>query len=209
MRRMYFNQLGWIPLVKDALAGYNTSLLAYGQTGSEKTYTLWGPPSAMVETPSTNSLQGIVRRIFQVLFDNIQREHENSKDKQISYQCRCSFLEVYNGHIGDLLDPMQRNLKSLVVMLQIKDDTKNGFYVENLTEEYVSTYEDVTQILIKGLSSRKVGLTGVNSKSLRSHGVFTCIIKSWRKLLEWNGNRDCEQEIVKEIQGEVDHDDRG
>nr|GME04500.1 kinesin-like protein KIN12A [Ipomoea batatas]GME11833.1 kinesin-like protein KIN12A [Ipomoea batatas] len=152
MRRMYFNQLGWIPLVKDALAGYNTSLLAYGQTGSGKTYTLWGPPSAMVETPSTNSLQGIVPRIFHMLFDNIQR--------------------VYNDHIGDLLDPMQRNLK---------DDTKNGFYVENLTEEYVSTYEDVTQILIKGLSSRKVGSTRVNSKSSRSHGVFTCIIKSWRK----------------------------
>nr|GMD29209.1 kinesin-like protein KIN12A [Ipomoea batatas] len=70
---MYFNQLGWIPLVKDALAGYNTSLLAYGQTGSGKTYTLWGPPSAMVETPSTNCLQGIVPRIFQMLFDNIQR----------------------------------------------------------------------------------------------------------------------------------------
>nr|GMC92502.1 kinesin-like protein KIN-12F [Ipomoea batatas] len=69
----------------------------------------------MVETPSTNSLQGIVPCIFQMLFDNIQR--------------------VYNGHIGDLLDPMQRNLK---------DDTKNEFYVENLTEEYVSTYEDVT-----------------------------------------------------------------
>nr|GMD53163.1 kinesin-like protein KIN12A [Ipomoea batatas] len=168
-----FQSVG-IPLVKDALAGYNTSLLAYGQTGSGKTYTLWGPPSAMVETPSTNGLQGLVPRIFQMLFDNIQREHENSEDKQISYQCRCSFLEVYNGQIGDLLDPMQRNLK-------IKDDTKNGFYVENLTEEYVSTYEDVTQILIKGLSSRKVGSTGVNSKSSRSHVVFTCIIESWCK----------------------------
>lgn len=34
-------------------------------------------------------------------------------------------------------------------LLQIKDDPKNGFYVENLTEEYVTSYEDVTQILIK------------------------------------------------------------
>lgn len=34
-------------------------------------------------------------------------------------------------------------------LLQIKDDTKTGFYVENLTEEYVGSYEDVTQILIK------------------------------------------------------------
>lgn len=37
---------------------------------------------------------------------------------------------------------------------QIKDDAKHGFYIENLTEEYVTSYDDVTQILIKvcGLS---------------------------------------------------------
>ena len=34
-------------------------------------------------------------------------------------------------------------------LLQIKDDAKHGFYVENLTEEYVTSYEDITQILIK------------------------------------------------------------
>lgn len=34
-------------------------------------------------------------------------------------------------------------------LLQIRDDPKNGLHVENLTEEYVSSYEDVTQILIK------------------------------------------------------------
>ncbi|XP_075080362.1 kinesin-like protein KIN12A isoform X1 [Nicotiana tabacum] len=162
------------PLVKDALAGYNTSLLAYGQTGSGKTYTMWGPPSSMVEVPSPIGLQGIVPRIFQTLFSSIQREQENSEGKQINYQCRCSFLEIYEEHIGDLLDPTQRNLK-------IMDDPRVGFYVENLTEEYVSTYEDVTQILIKGLSSRKVGSTNINSKSSRSHIVFTCIIESWCK----------------------------
>nr|XP_009598276.1 kinesin-like protein KIN-12F [Nicotiana tomentosiformis] len=162
------------PLVKDALAGYNTSLLAYGQSGSGKTYTMWGPPSSMVEVPSPIGLQGIVPRIFQTLFSSIQREQENSEGKQINYQCRCSFLEIYEEHIGDLLDPTQRNLK-------IMDDPRVGFYVENLTEEYVSTYEDVTQILIKGLSSRKVGSTNINSKSSRSHIVFTCIIESWCK----------------------------
>lgn len=34
-------------------------------------------------------------------------------------------------------------------LLQIKDDAKHGFYVENLTEEYVTSYEDITQVLIK------------------------------------------------------------
>ncbi|OMO83693.1 hypothetical protein CCACVL1_11279 [Corchorus capsularis] len=167
-------QLIGVPLVKNALAGYNTAILSYGQTGSGKTYTMWGPPSAMVEDSSPRSDQGIVPRIFQMLFSEIQREQENADGKQVNFQCRCSFLEVYNEQIGDLLDPTQRNL-------EIKDDPKNGLYVENLTEEYVSSYEDVTQILIKGLSSRKVGATTVNSKSSRSHIVFTFVLESWCK----------------------------
>ncbi|KAF8026304.1 hypothetical protein BT93_F2942 [Corymbia citriodora subsp. variegata] len=163
-----------VPLVQSALAGYNTSILTYGQSGSGKTYTMWGPPSSIVEEPSARSLEGLVPRIFQMLFSKIDREQENSEGKLVNYQCRCSFLEIYNEQIGDLLDPTQRNLK-------IKDDSKNGLYVENLTEEYVTSYEDITQILIKGLSNRKVGATSVNSKSSRSHIVLTCIIESWCK----------------------------
>ncbi|PHT94680.1 hypothetical protein T459_02562 [Capsicum annuum] len=58
--------------------------------------------------------------------------------------------------------------------LKIMDDPRDGFYVENIIEEYVSTYED-------GLSSRKVGSTSINSKSSRSLIGFTCIIESWCK----------------------------
>ncbi|KAK1406964.1 hypothetical protein QVD17_38574 [Tagetes erecta] len=168
-----FQSVG-VSMVKSAMAGYNTLMLGYGQTGSGKTYTLWGPPSAMLEDQPTGGNQGIVPRIFQMLFAEIQREQDQAEGKQINYQCRCSFLEIYNEQIGDLLDPTQRNL-------EIKDDAKHGFYVENLTEEYVMGYEDVTQILIKGLSNRKIGATSINSKSSRSHIVFTCVIESWCK----------------------------
>ncbi|KAK4278368.1 hypothetical protein QN277_016223 [Acacia crassicarpa] len=174
-----FQSIG-VPLVKNALAGYNTTLLSYGQSGSGKSYTMWGPPSAMVEEPSLSSHQGIVPRIFHMLFSELEREQNVSEGKQFNYQCRCSFLEIYNEQIGDLLDPAQRNL-------EMKDDSKNALYVENLTEEYVTTYEDVTQILIKGLSSRKVGATSLNSKSSRSHIIFTFIIESWCKGASLNG----------------------
>ncbi|XP_062077549.1 kinesin-like protein KIN-12F [Humulus lupulus] len=163
-----------VPLVKSALAGYNTSIVSYGQSGSGKTYTMWGPPSAIVDDPSPCSQQGIVPRILQMLFSETEKEQNNSEGIQTNFQFRCSFLEIYNEQIGDLLDPTQRNL-------EIKDDSKNGLYVENLTEEYVASYEDVMQILIKGLSSRKVGATSVNSKSSRSHIVLTFIIESWSK----------------------------
>lgn len=31
----------------------------------------------------------------------------------------------------------------------MKNDSKNALYIENVTEEYVASYDDVTQILIK------------------------------------------------------------
>lgn len=94
---------------------------------------------------------------------------------------------MYDQKIGDLLDPTQRDLEVSIISLfiscknvidfsipmsfclklrsswffilplQIKDDVKNGFYVENLTEEYVTCYEDITQILIK-VAERGEGL---------------------------------------------------
>ncbi|XP_042462121.1 kinesin-like protein KIN-12C [Zingiber officinale] len=169
-----FKMVG-IPLVNYSLAGFNTSIVSYGQTGSGKTYTMWGPAGAMVDDGSTNSEQGIAPRLFKMLFSEIHRKQDSSEAKQLSYQCRCSFLEIHNDQINDLLDPTQRNL-------QIRDDPKNGSHVENLTDEYVTTIDDITQLLVKGLTNRKVGTTSMNSKSSRSHIIFTCIVESWCKL---------------------------
>ncbi|CAF2128230.1 kinesin-like protein KIN-12F [Brassica napus] len=165
-----FQQIG-VPLVRDALSGYNTSVLSYGQNGSGKTYTMWGPAGSMLEDPSPKGEQGLAPRVFQMLFSEIEREKMKS---DVNYQCRCSFLEIYNGQISDLIDQTQRNLK-------IKDDAKNGTYVENLTAEYVDSYEDVAQILMKGLSSRKVGATSTSFQSSRSHVILSFIIESWSK----------------------------
>uniref|UniRef100_A0A0D9VVZ6 Kinesin motor domain-containing protein n=1 Tax=Leersia perrieri TaxID=77586 RepID=A0A0D9VVZ6_9ORYZ len=60
-----------MPMIESALAGFNSSLVCYGQ------------------------------------------REESSPEKQTSYQCRCSFLEVHNEQINDLLDPSQRNLQGL------------------------------------------------------------------------------------------------
>ncbi|CAK8543138.1 unnamed protein product [Lathyrus sativus] len=70
---------------------------------------------------------------------------------------------------------------------QVKDDSKNALSLENLSEEYVTSYNDVTQILINGLSSRKVRATTLNSKSSRSHIIFTIVIESWCKGASTNG----------------------
>ncbi|XVE84631.1 hypothetical protein DITRI_Ditri17bG0028200 [Diplodiscus trichospermus] len=164
-------QLVGAPLVENCLAGFNSSVFAYGQTGSGKTYTIWGPANALLEENLSSDQQGLTPRVFERLFARINEEQIKHADKQLKYQCRCSFLEIYNEQITDLLDPNQRNL-------QIREDVKSGVYVENLTEEYVSSMKDVTQLLLKGLSNRRTGATSINAESSRSHSVFTCVVES-------------------------------
>ncbi|KAJ0021624.1 hypothetical protein Pint_31726 [Pistacia integerrima] len=78
--------------------------------------------------------------------------------------CKCSFLEIDNEQILDLLDPSSSNL-------QIGEDIKKGVYVENLKEiEVTSAWE--------GAANRKVTATNMNCASSRSHSVFTCVIES-------------------------------
>ncbi|OWM84249.1 hypothetical protein CDL15_Pgr011634 [Punica granatum] len=159
------------PLVENCLAGFNSSIFAYGQTGSGKTYTMWGPAHALSEDILSNEQLGLTPRILERLFSRINEEEMKHAERQLKYQCRCSFLEIYNEQITDLLDPNQKNL-------QIREDIKSGVYVDNLTEESVSTMKDVRHLLLKGLSNRRTGATSINAESSRSHSVFTCIIES-------------------------------
>ncbi|CAN8268659.1 unnamed protein product [Cochlearia groenlandica] len=159
------------PLVENCLAGFNSSVFAYGQTGSGKTYTMWGPANGLLEEHLSGDQRGLTPRVFELLFDRISEEQVKHAERQLNYQCRCSFLEIYNEQITDLLDPSQKNL-------MIREDVKSGVYVENLTEGYVKSLKELSQFLIKGLANRRTGATSVNAESSRSHCVFTCVVES-------------------------------
>ena len=49
---------------------------------------------------------------------------------QLWFSVKCSFLEIYNETITDLLRPGSGNLN-------LREDMKRGCYVDNLTEEIV------------------------------------------------------------------------
>ncbi|XP_050211131.1 kinesin-like protein KIN-12E isoform X2 [Mercurialis annua] len=158
-----------LPMVDNCIGGYNSCMFAYGQTGSGKTHTMLGDIEGGTRRHSVNC--GMTPRVFEYLFSRIQKEKEARKDEKIKYACKCSFLEIYNEQIFDLLDPSSNNL-------QIREDVKKGVYVENLKEIEVTSARDVIQQLIQGAANRKVAATNMNRASSRSHSVFTCIIES-------------------------------
>ncbi|KAK9915787.1 hypothetical protein WJX75_004111 [Coccomyxa subellipsoidea] len=149
------------PIVENCLAGYNSCIFAYGQTGSGKTYTMSGPSGA----EGLHERQGLIPRVFDHLFSRIAK----MQTRQVS--CKCSFLEIYNENITDLLSPSEAHL-------QIREDAARGTYVENLCEEEVSSVDDVARLLARGQAARRVGETNMNRESSRSHSVFTCTLQS-------------------------------
>ncbi|XP_020108284.1 kinesin-like protein KIN-12E isoform X1 [Ananas comosus] len=160
-------------MVENCMSGYNSCMFAYGQTGSGKTYTMMGEVHEM-----DNSLcedRGITPRIFEYLFMQIREEEERRSNEQLRFSCKCSFLEIYNEQITDLLEPSSTNL-------QLREDMKKGVYVENLKECDVSSVKDVVELLLQGAANRKIAATNMNNESSRSHSVFTCVIESrWEK----------------------------
>ncbi|KAJ4829159.1 hypothetical protein Tsubulata_032718 [Turnera subulata] len=158
-----------MPMVDNCMGGYNSCMFAYGQTGSGKTHTMLGDIEEGTRRHSVNC--GMTPRVFEYLFTRIQKEKDVRKDEKIRYTCKCSFLEIYNEQILDLLDPSSTNL-------QIREDVKKGVYVENIKEIEVSSARDVIQQLVQGAANRKVAATNMNRASSRSHSVFTCIIES-------------------------------
>ncbi|KAI3509543.1 hypothetical protein L1887_24905 [Cichorium endivia] len=161
------------PMVENCLSGYNSCMFAYGQTGSGKTHTMLGEINNLEIKPSQN--RGMTPRIFEFLFSRIVAEEGSRKNERLTYNCKCSFLEIYNEQITDLLDPSSTNL-------QLREDVKKGVYVENLTEYEVHSVGDILRLLSQGSANRRVASTNMNRESSRSHSVFTCVIESrWEK----------------------------
>lgn len=107
--------------------GYNCTIFAYGQTGAGKTYTMMG---VNFEHELYEEHQGLIPRTMEFLFNCIDRERANG----VNFIIRCSFLEIYNEQIIDLLNKSNNNL-------QLREDTRKGVYVEGITEETISRSE--------------------------------------------------------------------
>jgi hypothetical protein len=93
---------------------------------------------------------------------------ENLVDLQ--FDVRCSYLEIYNEVIIDLLDPSQQKV-------QIRETPEKGVYPDPCTEEKIESISQVMEAINKGARNRHIASTNMNNESSRSHAVFTATIK--------------------------------
>ena len=142
--------------VLSMLEGYNSTIFAYGQTGTGKTYTMEG-----FTFNSIDSNRGIIPRSIDEIFEYI----ENLSSSGIKFMVRASYLQIYNENISDLLKTDKTNLV-------IREEKKKGVYVEGLSEWAVRSPSDIYTLLQKGATLRTISSTKMNDVSSRSHAVF-------------------------------------
>ncbi|KAJ3811682.1 P-loop containing nucleoside triphosphate hydrolase protein [Lentinula aff. lateritia] len=141
-----------------AMEGFNAVIFAYGQTASGKTYTLSG---SEVEP-------GIIPRAMRQVFSYIRRTETRE------YLLRCSYLEIYNEQIHDLLAP-----PGVPNKVELQGGTANGdIILAPLREEVVTSIKGVQDVLKRGESHRRTACTDWNERSSRSHSIFRLVIES-------------------------------
>ncbi|XP_070776383.1 kinesin-like protein KIF15 [Enoplosus armatus] len=160
-------------IVESCMNGYNGTIFAYGQTGSGKTFTMLGPSEL---DNFTDELRGVIPRSFEYLFFLINREVERSAQSK-SFLCKCSFIEIYNEQIYDLLDTASASLF-------IRENIKKGVFVEGAVEKFVNSAAEAYQVLSMGWRNRRVASTSMNRESSRSHAVFTMTLESKESINE-------------------------
>ncbi|XP_077053751.1 kinesin heavy chain-like [Siphateles boraxobius] len=145
-------------IVKDVLDGYNGTIFAYGQTSSGKTYTMEGK----LHDPNG---RGIIPRIAEDIFNHIYIMDEN-----LEFHIKVSYFEIYMDKIRDLLDVSKTNLS-------VHEDKNRVPYVKGCTERFVSSPDEVMDVIDEGKANRHVAVTNMNEHSSRSHSIFLISIK--------------------------------
>lgn len=148
-------------LLDPLFKGYNVTILAYGQTGSGKTHTM-----GTAFDGSTNNSVGVIPRAVDDIFKKI------AEDPETEFKVTCSFMELYQERLYDLLSTKSRDQQ----IIEIREDPKVGICLPNLTETEVRNSQETTNCLTLGSAGRVTGATAMNAQSSRSHAIFTITI---------------------------------
>ncbi|XP_021758377.1 kinesin-like protein KIN-7J [Chenopodium quinoa] len=131
------------------LNGINSSVFAYGQTSSGKTFTM----------------NGITHYAVADIYDYIEQQKERE------FVLKFSAIEIYNELVRDLLSTDTNPLRLL-------DDPERGTVVEKLTEETLQDKSHLLELIAVCEAQRQTGETSLNEASSRSHQILRLTIES-------------------------------
>ncbi|KAG5089860.1 hypothetical protein GLYMA_01G213200v4 [Glycine max] len=144
------------PVVESVLDGYNGTIMAYGQTGTGKTYTL----GRLGE--EDNAARGIMVRAMEDILADVSLETDSVS---------VSYLQLYMETIQDLLDPANDNIT-------IVEDPKTGdVSLPGASLVDIRDKQSFVELLRLGEAHRFAANTKLNTESSRSHAILMVHVK--------------------------------
>ncbi|XP_048613979.1 kinesin-like protein KIN-UA [Brassica napus] len=154
------------PVVEGVLDGYNGTIMAYGQTGTGKTYTL----GQLGEEDVAD--RGIMVRAMEDILAQVSLETDSIS---------VSYLQLYMETVQDLLDPANDNIA-------IVEDPKSGdVSLPGATLVEIRDQHSFLELLQLGEAHRFAANTKLNTESSRSHAILMVHVRRSLKT-ESNGN---------------------
>ena len=191
-------------VISSSLKGINGSIFMFGQSGSGKTYTMMGQMnkpfeeekftpskglrkssstlkvdskySSLVSERGSMKLTGLAEKIGMLqmgvreLFEKVQ------SDKEKAYYLKCSYFEIYNENVYDLLTNSTEKLKEGIIVCE--DTNNKEFQMKGITEENIDSIEDVWEILERGEKNRHYAESAMKHTSSRSHTIFRFTVQT-------------------------------
>ncbi|KFY65455.1 hypothetical protein V497_01389 [Pseudogymnoascus sp. VKM F-4516 (FW-969)] len=176
--------------------GYNVSMLAYGQSGAGKSYTMGtSGPDDQGDMDVMGESTGVIPRAAAALFEKLEGPKPASnrdsmsalrapkrysaqpgayagKPAEKNWTLKATYVEIYNEQLRDLLVPEHVPMAERG-QVSIREDTKGHILLTGLHAVDVNSVEDLLNALNFGSMIRQTDSTAINAKSSRSHAVFS------------------------------------
>ncbi|KAK3272520.1 hypothetical protein CYMTET_19189 [Cymbomonas tetramitiformis] len=159
-----------LPVVESVMKGYNGTIMAYGQTGTGKTFTL-GHLGVLENGEQDPSLKGIMVRAVDTIF------HEKEMDEEGDYKVQANFLQLYNEQVQDLWDTKTKDIS-------ITEDRQTGEVILEPKPASVDLKDSkhIVDLLQQGEKNRAVANHKLNAHSSRSHAVLIITVTRSQKV---------------------------
>ncbi|KAG2811297.1 hypothetical protein PC129_g4027 [Phytophthora cactorum] len=145
------------PIIEDVMAGYNGTILAYGQTATGKTHTMVGPGDLV-----HGDQRGLIPRALEDIFDRAEKTRSQAKTT-----VALSYVQIYCERIYDLLEP---EISPSTIL--VREDADRGVYIDGAAAVFVANVEDCLSLMERGNANRAVSSTEMNAHSSRSHAIL-------------------------------------
>ena len=162
-------------MIDKVLQGYNSTALAYGVTGTGKTYTIFGDLSNGFKE------EGIIFKACDYLFEKIElnkKENINNtiinNNDEINYYIKISYIEIYNEIVKDLIS---ENSTSLIIV----EDPQKGVICPNAKEIIINDSVELKKIINESNKRRTMANTTQNQFSSRSHAILQMTLEKKNK----------------------------